>query len=429
MSERAAEERAGPRPLPLHLMAAWLIWASSHAALPLARSGLLVWKDELAAEGRRLARALEREPVAELASALGVAGARRLAAMLEGISAYRAHPYRRRLPEPPVPWREGSSRLLDYGGAERAGPPIVFVPSLVNRGYILDLSERRSLLRFLSARGLRPLLLEWGAPDDTERHFAFDDYIGGRLERALDWVALAGRPIVLAGYCMGGLMALAAALSRRDIAGLALLATPWDFHAERAEDARRLGQMMAALEAVLAPSHPVPVDLLQALFALLDPARVPAKFRAFAALDPASAEALDFVALEDWANDGIPLPLAVAREVFVGWYGENRPGRGLWRVAGRAVDPARLAVPSFAVIPKNDRIVSPKGAATLARAIPGAKVLSAALGHVGMVASARAPEAVWQPLADWLLSLKAAVPAQARVRRRARRPPATALRA
>ena len=40
------------------------------------------------------------------------------------------------------------------------------------------------------------------------------------------------------------------------------------------------------------------------------------------------AEARDFVALEDWLNDGVPLALPVARECLGGWYGDNVPGRG-----------------------------------------------------------------------------------------------------
>ena len=37
---------------------------------------------------------------------------------------------------------------------------------------------------------------------------------------------------MLIGYCLGGLLAPGlAAVAQRDLAGLALLATPWDFHA------------------------------------------------------------------------------------------------------------------------------------------------------------------------------------------------------
>src|SRR3546814_15335463 len=70
----------------------------------------------------------------------------RLAALADGIEAYRRHPYRRDLADPPVLWQEGSCRLLDYGaGAARAGgsAPVLVVPSLINRAYVLDLTAEQ----------------------------------------------------------------------------------------------------------------------------------------------------------------------------------------------------------------------------------------------------------------------------------------------
>ena len=46
-------------------------------------------------------------------------------------------------------WASGAVRLLDYGSGCR-GLPILVLPSLVNRAYVLDLLEERSLLRHLA---------------------------------------------------------------------------------------------------------------------------------------------------------------------------------------------------------------------------------------------------------------------------------------
>ena len=77
------------------------------------------------------------------------------ARFLAGLHAYWRHPYRRDLAEPPALWSEGATRLLDYGPAD--GLPLLVVPSLINRAYILDLMPGRSLLRHLAEQGLRPL--------------------------------------------------------------------------------------------------------------------------------------------------------------------------------------------------------------------------------------------------------------------------------
>jgi len=182
---------------------------------------------------------------------------------------------------------------------------------------------------------------------------------------------------------------------------LALLATPWDFHAERGAEARRLGALLPMLEPMMLAGS-MPVDALQTLFVLGAPGEVAERYCAFAKLDPASEAALGFVALEDWLNDGVPLVAPVAREVLDGWYGRNTPARGQWRVAGWPVEPASLAAPAFLAIPSRDRIVPAPSALALHAALPGATVHRPAAGHIGMVAGRRAETALWQNLLDWL---------------------------
>ena len=400
--------RQGPRPLPLHLMAASLAWTSSRAGLALLKSASPPWKPELQSAAAALQASLEKVDPEAFRDAVERQVHARMAALAEGILSYRRHPYRRKLSDPPVLWRQGTTRLLDYGkngGGVRAGaPPVLVVPSLINRGYILDLAEDRSLMRWLAAEGLRPILVDWGRPGPEERAFTLTDYIAGRLEDALDAaIAETGARPLLVGYCMGGLLALALALRRQgDLEGLALLATPWDFHAEGGVQGASAAAALPAFAPLMDACGELPVDSIQSLFASLDPQLVARKFVAFSHLDPASPKATAFVALEDRLNDGVPLAAPVARECLGGWYGENTPARGTWCIAGRPVDPSRLALPSFCVIPAQDRIVPPASARALAGKIPGTEIMTPRLGHIGMVVSAGAGEQVWRPLRDWL---------------------------
>lgn len=396
--------RTGPRPLALHLAAALTPFLSARAGLTLLRSGSPLWSPTLADRADRLRAGLAGVPPQAIEAAVEREARRRLGDVLAGIGRYRRHPYRRDLPEPPVLWAEGASRLLDYGPPD--GAPVLLVPSLVNRHYILDLSHERSFVRWLGRQGLRPLLLDWGRPGDPERRFTLTDYVAGRLERLLDALTRGlGGPVALLGYCMGGLLAVALAERRPEsLRALVLLATPWDFHAEGNEAMRRAGGLPASCRPLLEAWGELPTEVIQALFMSIDPAGGVRKFARFSRLDPDGPDAAAFVALEDWLNDGLPLPEPVAAECLAGWYGANDPAKGRWLIAGKPVDPGRIGVPAMVVTPARDRIVPPASARALARLLPDAETLEPPLGHIGMVVSAQAPGRVWEPVAGWLRS-------------------------
>jgi polyhydroxyalkanoate synthase len=377
-----------------------MLWSSSRTVLPLLKDASLP-SSALVARLRGLAAEIDAVGPNSVAAALDLEIERRAKSYLAGLEAYRRHPYRRGNKAPPVLWREGTTRLLDYGGD---GPVILVVPSLINRFYVLDLLPERSFLRHLAGRGLRPLVVDWGAPASKERKFDLTDYVAGRLETAFDAaLGLASAPIGVAGYCMGGLFALALALRRPDeTACLALLATPWDFHTEHAQPARFFGLLADCLPLLCNDRGALPVEVIQSLFFMLDPFSAERKFTRFAALDPNGDKARAFVALEDWVNDGVPLAAAVARDCARSWYSDNEPARGLWQIGGETVDPKQLRSPALVVVPSRDRIVPPTSAEALAAALGGATVLRPPLGHVGMMSAARAPKTLWTEISGWL---------------------------
>lgn len=282
--------------------------------------------------------------------------------------------------------------LRDYGGS---GPPAVFVPSLINPPIILDLAEETSLLRWLAGQGARPLLVDWGDPiraPGGDREMT----IGGHVEQLLlPLLAALGEPVHLVGYCLGGTMALAAAMSAR-LRSLTLIAAPWHF-AGFGEAARgEIGALWAAARPSAQRLGVVPMEVLQSGFWRLDPGRTIGKFEAFGRMAPDSPAARAFVALEDWANAGAPLTLGAGRELFDDMVGADMTGTGRWRVAGAAIDPARLSIPAREFVSRNDRIVPAASAAGLPDLVP------LGLGHVGMIVGSRARDQLWQPLAAML---------------------------
>jgi polyhydroxyalkanoate synthase subunit PhaC len=314
----------------------------------------------------------------------------RRAAALGGLRAYQSAARAPRPPEMPIVARAGRACLRDYGGV---AAPAVFVPSIINPPFILDLAEHNSLLRWMATKRVRPLLVDWGDPSQSEG--ADQDIASHVTDLLVPLIEAVGEPVHLVGYCLGGTMALAAAMHVRPLS-LTLIAAPWRF-AGFGEAAR---DEIAALWNAARPSAEklglVPMEVLQSGFWRLDPTRTVSKYEAFGRLDAESDQARAFVALEDWANAGAPLTFAGGRELFDDFIGADVPGRGEWNVGGRIVDPARLTVPTLEFISLNDRIVPAPSSARL----PHHHMLG--LGHVGMITGSRAREQLWKPLAAML---------------------------
>ena len=314
----------------------------------------------------------------------------RSAAALAGLARYQAAP---RIPRrmAPVRRRQGRAHLRDYGGD---GRPVVFVPSLINPPFILDLMPGRSLVRWIAGQGFHAWLLDWGTPGAADQPLD----IAGHVERFL--LPLLRRfavPPILVGYCLGGTMSIAAAAAGR-AAGLATIAAPWRFDGYGARARTDIAALWAAAQPSCRRLGLVPMEVLQAGFWQLDPAHTVAKYEAFATMPEGEAAAM-FVAMEDWANAGAPLSYAAGEALFEQLLAGDLPGRGLWEVAGSRIDPAALPCPAVEFVSLNDRIVP------AATAIGLADRRDLGAGHVGMVVGSRAHEQLWAPLAAWLAAV------------------------
>jgi polyhydroxyalkanoate synthase len=288
---------------------------------------------------------------------------------LRGLAAYGRAPR----PEPaepqPISATAGPATLRDHGGS---GPPLVLVPSLINPPHILDLDREVSLAAALSGMNRHVFLLDWG-PASERAGLS----VSGHIEQLLLPLLISlAEPPALAGYCLGGTMAIAAA-NLVQCERVATLAAPWNFAAYPDEARQSLAEMWSHSQATAQALGALPMEVLQAAFWSLDPARTVSKFAQFSALDPAGPDASRFIALEDWANDGDPLPFPAARELIEDLFGRDMPGSGRWHVGGRAVTD-ELTCPLLNLLAERDRI------APAATAAAGESVVIAA-GHVGMV--------------------------------------------
>ncbi len=114
--------------------------------------------------------------------------------------------------------------------------PLLIVPPFINKYYILDLNEKKSLVKWLVDQGHSVFMISWVNADERLRHIEFSDYVYKGVVAALNVVETCSRSrkINVAGYCVGGtLLAISQAylLAKGDqrIQSLSFLTTLLDF--------------------------------------------------------------------------------------------------------------------------------------------------------------------------------------------------------
>jgi polyhydroxyalkanoate synthase subunit PhaC len=311
-------------------------------------------------------------------------------------------------------YREDKLVLYRYRPLDAVGPrdastariPLLICYALVNRPYMLDLQEDRSLIRGLLRRGIDVYLIDWGSPDGADRYLELDDYINRYLDHCVAHVAAthAMERVNLLGVCQGGTFSLCyAALHPQRISNLVTMVTPVDF---RTPD-NLLSKWVQEIDvdALVRTSGNVSGDLLNFTFLSLMPFRLMSqKYAALAELAGDPVQLRNFLRMEKWIFDS-PDQAGEAFRQFVTWfYRENRLRAGTLVINGRMVDLRQVTMPVLNVYATQDHLVPP-AASTVLKELVGSPDYSAYAfdgGHIGIYVSSRAQKDLPAAIADWL---------------------------
>jgi len=318
------------------------------------------------------------------------------------IARYGAEPYKRTSEAAHTVWSKGSAQLLHYGAGDAARAIVVF-PSLINRHYIHDVSEQRSMVRYLAAAGYDVYLMDWGAPSEAEKGFTLTDYAVHYGTDALQHVRESHDYVALAGHCLGGMLAMASATHTPELVdGLILLATPWEFCSENAMVPTMMRPYEAQLRMYINAQPTFAGEQVLAFFYFKDPMGYQKKLLDFAAAQAAGKDVDTFLSLEQWVNDCVSLTSQVAENCFCDFGLNNMAMQGAWKINGEVITPDALTMPVLLAIPDRDTIVPPSSSKPLIDALPNVEVLNIDAGHVGMIAGSRAEALTWKPMVKWL---------------------------
>lgn len=286
---------------------------------------------------------------------------------------------------------------------EKGLHPVVLVPSLINKAYVLDLEPGRSLIESLIDKGHPVYLVDWGVPGPEDANEDVGYVLLELLHRSIDRAARHARSaqVHLFGYCQGGtLSAMYAALRPDRIASLCTLAAPVDF-----AKGGRFRDLVVHLDVDRAIDDDglVPIEVMVPAFRLLDPMGNWSKYTAIDAAAKDKKRLHSALAREAWLEDNVPMSGAFAREFVKNGYQEERLLKGTWKVRGENVDLSKIRCRALVVACEGD-FVSPKEAVlplvdAIGRDRARAEVLPT--GHIGVVVSTAGPKTFYPLLDRW----------------------------
>jgi len=277
--------------------------------------------------------------------------------------------------------------------------PILIVYALVNRPYMVDLQDDRSLVKNLLTQGEDVYLIDWGYPDRADRWLTLDDYINGYIARSVDAVAdRAGvDKINLLGICQGGAFSLCfAAMHPEKVKNLITMVTPVDFHTPE----NMLSNWTRQLDVDLFVNTlgNVPADLMNLCYLMLKPVRLnQQKYIGLVDILDDKAEMENFLRMEKWIFDS---PDQAGEE----FYQVNKLVKGGLEIGGHEVHLGNITMPVLNVFAEQDHLVPPSASRVLGEHVGTEDYTQIAFrgGHIGIYVSGRAQREVPSAIHDWL---------------------------
>ncbi len=238
--------------------------------------------------------------------------------------------------------------------------PLLIVPAWIMKYYILDLSPKNSLIRYLVEQGFCVYCISWRNPGAEQRDLTLDDYRRLGVMDALEVVSGSsdGARVHGVGYCLGGtLLSIAAAAMARDgddrFKSLSFFAAQMDF-----EEPGELGHFIDESQIQL-------VEDVMWSEGYLDQRRMAGAFQMLRSQDLVwsrmvhdylMGERAPMSDLMAWNADATRMPYRMHSEYLRRLYLGNDLAQGRFPVDGHPVHLESITAPVFAVGTLTDHV-------------------------------------------------------------------------
>jgi len=305
-------------------------------------------------------------------------------------------------------YEEDKLRLYRYESRteKQYSVPVLIVYALVNRPYMADLQQGRSLVQGLLDAGLDVYLIDWGYPDSAERYLTLADYINGYMDRCVDFICEKHKlkKINLLGVCQSGTFSLCyTALHQAKVNNLITTVTPVDFHTRN----DLLSNLVRHIDVDLCVDTlgNVPGGLLNQAFLSLKPYRLMAqKYVDLIDILDDEEKAMNFMRMELWIFDSPDQAGETFRQFIKQFYQQNALVKGKVKIGRQVVDLQNIDIPILNIYARDDHLVPPDSSKALAGCVSSEDYTEVEFpgGHIGIYVSASAQALLPPTIGKWI---------------------------
>ncbi len=290
--------------------------------------------------------------------------------------------------------------------------PVLIVYALVNRPYMVDLKENRSLVRNLLAQGIDVYLIDWGYPQKGDRWLTIEDYVDGYIDGCVDFLRQRHglEKINLLSICQGGTLSLCyTALHPEKVKNLITMVAPVDFHT--CEGMLNLwsgcthGPDSMDVDAMVDALGNIPGDFMNFGYLMLKPFQLNVeKYLGMADILDDEAKLINFLRMEKWIFDSPDQAGETFRQFLKDFYQGNKLIKGEIELGGQRVDLKNISMPVLNLYAEEDHLVPPASSIALKDYVGSAdySVRSFPVGHIGMYVSGKVQQDLPPTIAKWL---------------------------
>ncbi|WZL72682.1 class III poly(R)-hydroxyalkanoic acid synthase subunit PhaC [Clostridiaceae bacterium 35-E11] len=285
--------------------------------------------------------------------------------------------------------------------------PTLIIYALVNRQYMMDIQQDRSVIKNLLELGLDLYIIDWGYPTQEDMYLTMDDYINGYIDNAVSHILKSNNieNLNLIGVCQGGTFStIYSALYPTKVKNLITMVTPIDFDVEDGllfQWGKHLN-----IDNMVDAYGVLPGSIMNYGYMMLKPFQLMLdKYVGILENIDCPDIMQNFLRMEKWIFDSPGQAGETLRQFVKDLYQENKLVKGTFHLGGKKVDLKKINMPLLNIYAEYDHLVPPSSSKPLNDLVSSTDktLYSSLVGHIGMYVSSKSQKEVAPTMAKWVL--------------------------